>query len=106
MLGTYIPRESLQPINQRYYRDLGADLEQMGTLYDLAPRPEKAALAYTEFVTHGRLVNGTWRPTVARVSAGTSAIKLRSNCHCAPYIPLLFSTWLGLCSNCGCFALP
>jgi hypothetical protein len=69
LLGTYIPRELLQPINQRYYRDLGADLEQMGTLYDLAPRPEKAALAYTEFVTHGRMVNGTWRPTVARVSA-------------------------------------
>jgi len=69
LLGTYIPRESLQPINQRYYRDLGADLEQMGTLYDLAPRPEKAALAYTEFVTHGRMVNGSWRPTVARVSA-------------------------------------
>jgi len=69
LLGTYIPRESLQPINERYYRDLGADLEQMGTLYDLAPRPEKAALAYTEFVTHGRLVNGAWRPTVARVSA-------------------------------------
>jgi hypothetical protein len=69
LLGTYIPRESLQPINHRYYRDLGADLEQMGTLYDLAPRPEKAALAYTEFVTHGRMVNGAWRSTVARVSA-------------------------------------
>jgi hypothetical protein len=69
LLGTYIPRESLQPINQRYYRDLGADLEQLGTLYDLAPRPNKAALAYTEFVTHGRMINGAWRPTVARVSA-------------------------------------
>ena len=69
LLGTYIPRESLQPINQRYYRDLGADLEQMGTLYDLSPRRGKAALAYTEFVTHGRMVNGAWRPTVARVSA-------------------------------------
>jgi len=69
LLGTYIPRESLQPINQRYYHDLGADLEQMGTLYDLAPRPDKAALAYTEFVTHGRVLNGAWTPTVARVSA-------------------------------------
>ncbi|HKT69198.1 MAG TPA: hypothetical protein VJP83_07170, partial [Terriglobales bacterium] len=39
LLGPYVPRESLQPINQRYYRDLGADLEQMGTLYDLSPRP-------------------------------------------------------------------
>jgi hypothetical protein len=69
LLSDYIPRESLQPINQRYYRDLGADLAQMGTLYDLGPRPEKAALAYTEFVTHGRMVKGRWRPTVARVSA-------------------------------------
>ena len=69
LLGPHVPRESLQPINQRYYRDLGADLQQMGTLYDLSPRPEKAALAYTEFVTHGRMVNGVWRPTVARVSA-------------------------------------
>jgi len=68
-LAAYIPRESLLPINYRYYRDLGADLESMGTLYDLAPRPEKAALAYTEFVTHGRMVDGAWRPTVARVSA-------------------------------------
>ena len=69
LLQTYIPRESLQPLNQRFYRDLGADLEQMGTLYDLSPRPGKAALAYTEFVTHGRMVNGAWKPTVARVSA-------------------------------------
>ncbi len=69
LLDTYIPRKSLQPISQRYYRDLGADLEKMGTLYDLAPRADKAALAYTEFVTHGRRVNGVWRPTVARVSA-------------------------------------
>jgi hypothetical protein len=69
LLEAYVPRESLQVINQRYYRDLGADLQQMGTLYDLGPRPQKAALAYTEFVTHGRMVNGTWKPTVARVSA-------------------------------------
>jgi hypothetical protein len=69
LLGPYIPRQSLQPINQRYYRDLGADLKQLGTLYDLGPRPKKAALAYTEFVTHGRMLNGAWKPTVARVSA-------------------------------------
>jgi hypothetical protein len=69
LLAAYVPRELLQPINQRYYRDLGADLEGMGTLYDLGPRPQKAALAYTEFVTHGRMVDGSWRPTVARVSA-------------------------------------
>jgi hypothetical protein len=69
LLGRYIPRESLQPVNQRFYSELGADLAQMGTLYDLESRPQKAALAYTEFVTHGRLIDGKWRPTVARVSA-------------------------------------
>lgn len=69
LLGGYVPRDSLQPINQRYYSDLGADLAGLGTLYDLDPRPNKAALAYTEFVTHGRLVDGKWWPTVARVSA-------------------------------------
>jgi hypothetical protein len=69
LLAPYIPWESLQPITRRFYGDLGADLAQMGTLYDLAPRPDKAAVAYTEFVTHGRLVNGAWRPTVARVAA-------------------------------------
>jgi hypothetical protein len=69
LLRPYISRESLQPINQRFYRDLGADLEQMGTLYDLAPRPGKSALAYTDFITHGRMVNGAWNPTLARVTA-------------------------------------
>src|SRR5215471_545694 len=29
LLGRYIPRESLLPVNERYYRDLGADLEEM-----------------------------------------------------------------------------
>ncbi len=69
LLSPYVPRESLQPINQRYYSELGADLAQLGTLYDLGSRPKKAALAYTEFFTHGRLIDGKWKGTVARVSA-------------------------------------
>jgi len=68
-LAAVIPRESLQPINQRYYSDLGADLNRLGTLYDLGPRAGKAALAYTDFVIHGRMVHGAWQPTIARVSA-------------------------------------
>jgi hypothetical protein len=68
-LASAIPRESLQPINQRFYHDLGFDLKQSGTLYDLDPRPGKAPLAYTDYVTHGRMVNGAWQPTIARVSA-------------------------------------
>jgi oligoendopeptidase F len=69
-LGALIPRESLRPLSERYYRDLGADLDRLGVLYDLDPRPGKAPLAYTDFASVGRLVGGVWRPTVPRVSAG------------------------------------
>lgn len=69
LLDSAIPRASLLPINERYYHDLGADLQQLGILYDLDPRPGKAPLAYTAPVTIGRVVNGVWRPAVVRVSA-------------------------------------
>jgi hypothetical protein len=69
LLAKAVPRESLQPINQRFYQDLGLDLKQSGTLYDLDPRPGKAPLAYTDFVIHGRMLGGAWQPTIARVSA-------------------------------------
>ena len=68
LLKVVTPRDSFLSINEHYYRDLGADLKQFGVLYDLEPRPGKAPLAYTDFVTRGRLVDGKWRPTVARVS--------------------------------------
>jgi hypothetical protein len=69
LLATAIPRESLQPVNQRFYQELGADLKQFGTSYDLDPRPGKAPVAYTDFVIHGRMADGAWQPTIARVSA-------------------------------------
>jgi len=69
LLAAQIPRSSLEPINQRFYSDLGADLQKLGALYDLNPGPGKAALAYTEFVVHGRMVRGAWQPTIARVFA-------------------------------------
>ena len=69
LLADAIPREALQPINQKFYVDLGADLEKLGALYDLNPQPGKAALAYTEFVIRGRMAGGVWQPTIARVSA-------------------------------------
>jgi hypothetical protein len=67
-LSKAIPRESLLPITQRYYEDLGADLKQLGILYDLDPRPGKAPLAYSDFVVRGRMVNQAWQPTVVYVS--------------------------------------
>ena len=69
LLAAAIPRAALQPINQKFYVDLGADLEKLGALYDLNPQPGKAALAYTEFVIRGRMAGGVWQPTIARVSA-------------------------------------
>jgi len=68
LLADEVPRESLLPITQRYYKDLGADLKQLGILYDLDPRPGKAPLAYTDFVVRGHMLHGQWQPTVAYVS--------------------------------------
>jgi hypothetical protein len=61
-------KDSFVSVNQRYYRDLGADLQQLGVLYDLEARPGKAPLAYTDYVTRGRFVDGKWRPTIVRIS--------------------------------------
>ena len=68
LLSSVTPKDSFVSVNQRYYRDLGADLQQLGVLYDLEVRPGKAPLAYTDYVTRGRLVDGKWRPTVVRIS--------------------------------------
>ena len=68
LLADAIPRDSLLPITQRYYKDLGADLKQLGILYDLDPRPGKAPLAYTDFVVRGHFVQQQWHPTVVYVS--------------------------------------
>jgi hypothetical protein len=68
-LAGAIPRASLVPANESYYRDLGADLKNLGILYDIDPHPGKAPVTYAMYVTMGRLANGNWRPTVARVSA-------------------------------------
>ena len=68
-LAAAIPREALQPLNERYYRDLGLDLAAAGVIYDLEPRNGKAPLAYTDYVRRGRMVAGAWQPTIVRVSA-------------------------------------
>ena len=68
-LGPSIALESMQPLNERFYKDLGADLQAWGVIYDLDPRPGKAPLAYTDYVRRGRVINGAWQPTLVRVSA-------------------------------------
>jgi len=71
-LGEHVSRDALGSLSARYYSDLGADLKAMGVIYDLEPRPGKAPLAYADFVSRGRYVDGKWRATVARVSANYS----------------------------------
>ena len=68
LLSVVTPKDSFVSVNQRYYRDLGADLQQLRILYDLEARPGKAPVAYTDYITRGRLVDGKWHPTVVRIS--------------------------------------
>jgi oligoendopeptidase F len=68
-LGAVISRAALQPLSERYYRDLGLDLTKAAVIYDLDPRPGKAPLAYTDYVRRGRMLRGAWQPTIVRVSA-------------------------------------
>jgi hypothetical protein len=67
-LGETISREAMQPINERFYRDLGAQFGAWNVIYDLEPRPGKAPLAYTDYVKRGRMRDGKWDPTLVRVS--------------------------------------
>jgi hypothetical protein len=66
-LETRIPAAALLPVNQRYYRDLGADLTQLGVVFDLESRPDKSPLAYSDFLVRGRTVQDEWRRPIARV---------------------------------------
>lgn len=66
-LAGRIPAGALVPANERFYRDLGADLGALGIVYDLAARPDKSPVAYSDFLARGRFVDGKWQPTVALV---------------------------------------
>lgn len=68
-LSPAIARDAVLPIAKRFYRDLGADLDLLGVRHDLDVRPGKAPLAYTDEISIGRRVGGTWHPMRARVSA-------------------------------------
>ena len=49
LLSPRIPRDSLEPIVNRYYRELGADPVALGVHYDLTPRPGKYPISFTDF---------------------------------------------------------
>jgi len=49
LLSARIPRDSLRPITERYYRALGADPVRLRVHYDLDPRPGKYPVSFTDF---------------------------------------------------------
>jgi len=68
-LDALTPPERVLPLSMAFYRDLGADLDALGVLHDLAVRPGKAPLAYEDAVQIGRPSRTGWRPAISRVSA-------------------------------------
>ena len=61
-LRAAIPLESLRAVNDRFYKDLGADITALGVHYDLEPRDGKDPVAFTTFGARPRLVDGAWVP--------------------------------------------
>src|SRR5262249_60007469 len=51
-----VPREALRPINDRFYRDLGADPVALEVHYDLEPRASKDPVAFTTFGRRPRVL--------------------------------------------------
>jgi hypothetical protein len=66
-LAPTLAPETLLPVNFRFYGELGANLDRLGVVFDLDPRPDKSPLAYTDFLERGGPEAGQWRPSVARV---------------------------------------
>ncbi len=48
-LSPGIPRDSLRPLTERFYRSLGADLPKIGVHFDLEPRQGKYPISFTDF---------------------------------------------------------
>jgi hypothetical protein len=66
-LAQSFPGGDIVAVDHRFYKDLGADLEALGVVYDIKSRPDKSPLAYTDFLVRGRYVDGEWQKTIARV---------------------------------------
>jgi hypothetical protein len=61
-LGAAVPVEALRGINDRYYRDLGADVEALRIRYDIEPRAGKDPVAFTTFGARPRRDGDGWSP--------------------------------------------
>lgn len=59
-LAERIPLSGLREINDRFYASLGADPAALGVRFDLDPRAGKSPVAFTDFGSRPRLVDGRW----------------------------------------------
>ena len=59
-LAERLPRERLKPLNDAFYRTLGADVDALHVHYDLESREGKTAVAFTDFGARPRLRSGAW----------------------------------------------
>jgi lysophospholipase L1-like esterase len=62
LLNRAVPLASLRPINDRFYRDLGADPAALDIQYDIEPRDGKDPVAFCNFGVRQRLEKGAWLP--------------------------------------------
>ena len=68
-LSPRIPLDSLRAINDRFYRDLGADAIALNVQYDLEPRAGKDPVAFTTFGARPGWHGGSWRPGAPYISS-------------------------------------
>jgi hypothetical protein len=61
--------ERLESIARRFYADLGADPAALGVRLDLAPRPGKTPVAFSNFGERRQIENGVVKPTVPWIFA-------------------------------------
>lgn len=66
-LASSFPGGDIISVDERFYRDLGVDLEALGVVYDIKDRPDQSPLAYTDFLKRGYYKDGEWQKTLARV---------------------------------------
>lgn len=66
-LAQALTADRLLPINKRFYANLGADLDGLNVLFDLAEREDKSPLAYSDFLKRGRAGENGWQRPRARI---------------------------------------
>jgi hypothetical protein len=69
LFAARLPRARLREVNDRYYRDLGADPRALGVSYDLDPRDGKTPVAFTTFGSRPHRDHGRWTGARAWVFA-------------------------------------